>query len=62
MVVLAVRYKRHVEVHNTTKDWECEICHNFYKTRRYLIDHQKKTHKSEKLPCDICGLKFRGKH
>ncbi|XP_045168833.2 protein suppressor of hairy wing-like [Mercenaria mercenaria] len=61
MVVLAVRYKRHLEVHNTTKDWECEVCHNFYKTRRYLIDHMKKTHNAEKVSCDICGQAFKGK-
>lgn len=61
MQVMAVRYKRHMEVHNTTKDWECDICHNFYKTRRYLIDHKKKTHFSEMVTCDICGQKFKGK-
>lgn len=60
MVVMAVRYARHLEVHSSTKDWECEICHNFYKTRRYLIDHKKKTHFATMVSCDICGQKFKG--
>lgn len=60
MAMMYSRYKRHLEVHNTTNDWECDLCHKQYKTRRYLIDHKKKTHSTERMTCDICGLSFKG--
>ncbi|KAL4222037.1 hypothetical protein ACF0H5_018080 [Mactra antiquata] len=59
--VRSSRMKRHMEVHLDTKEWECDICHKFYKTRRYLTDHKKKTHFADRSTCDICGQTFKGK-
>ncbi|KAH3722085.1 zinc finger protein 91-like [Dreissena polymorpha] len=55
------RLKRHMETHRDTKEFQCDICFKYYKSRRYLTDHKVKSHKKKAdQVCNICGKLYKG--
>ena len=58
--VISKRLMRHMNSHNTSRDYECDICHKRYTTKRYVTDHKVKAHGNKTSFCDICGRTFKG--
>ena len=50
--------KRHEEIHDPVKKYECTVCGKKFTGERHLVTHGKIHSKSYEAQCDICDKKF----
>lgn len=47
--------KKHLETHNDTRPYKCDLCEMAYKTRGTLAKHRENIHFPVSIMCSLCG-------